>query len=271
MRTRLLLSILCCLLLGAAAEARADYIYFGATSSVEDSGLLAAILPKFTEASGIEVRAIVRGSGQILKLGQRGDLDVLMVHHRASEEAFVAAGHGLYRREVMANDFVILGPAADPASIGDSATAAEALAKIARAGASFLSRGDDSGNHKREVALWRTAGLDPKAGPGGWYHESGSGMGATLNAAAVLDSYLLSDRSSWVTFRNKGDLKILLQGDAALHNRYGIIPVNPARHPHVKAEAAQTLVDWLLSPAGQAAIAGFQVEGRQLFFPIGPE
>ena len=251
-----------------AQPAAADRaIVLASTTSTEVSGLFAHILPPFEAETGIAVRVVAVGTGQALKLAQNGDADVLLVHHRPSEEAFVAEGYGVERFDVMYNDFVLVGPGADPAGIKGLAGAAEALARIAASHAPFASRGDDSGTHKAERALWQAAGVDPAAASGGWYRELGQGMGATLNAAQAMDAYTLSDRATWLAFENKGALEILVEGDPALFNQYGVILVNPARHPHVDAAGGQAFIDWLLSPAGQGAIAGFHISGAQLFFP----
>ena len=246
-------------------------ITLASTTSTENSGLFAHILPRFTAASGIAVRVVAVGTGQALRLARNGDADVLLVHHRASEENFVAEGFGVKRYDVMANDFVILGPAGDPARIAKSGDAPGALKKIAAAESPFASRGDDSGTHKKELELWRAAGTDPRtdtgAASGAWYRETGSGMGATLNAAVAMGAYALADRATWVAFANKGDHRVLVEGDARLVNPYGVILVNPVRHRHVKARDGQAFIDWLISEAGQNAIASFRVDGQQLFFP----
>ena len=252
---------------GTAAPAAEPFITLASTTSTENSGLFAHLLPRFTAATGIEVRVVAVGTGQALRLARNGDADVLLVHHRRSEEGFVAAGFGVARHEVMANDYVLVGPAADPAAIGGLADAAAALARVAASESNFVSRGDDSGTHKKEMGLWRAAGRDPAAAGGGWYRETGSGMGATLNTAAAMGAYALADRATWVSFRNKGDLQILVEGDPRLVNPYGVILVNPERHPHVKAAEGQAFIDWLRSAEGQAAIAAFRVDGQQLFFP----
>lgn len=243
------------------------FIVVQSTTSTQNSGLLEAILPAFEASSGIDVRVVAVGTGQAIKNAELGDGDVLLVHARAAEDAFVAAGWGVERRDVMYNDFVLVGPAEDPAGLRGGADAVAALSQIAAAGAVFASRGDDSGTHKAERALWAAAGVDPLAGSGSWYRETGSGMGATLNAAVAMGAYVLTDRATWVAFGNPGGLEILVEGDARLFNPYGVILVNPARHPHVKAAEGQMFIDWLTGPAGQAAIAGFRVAGQQLFFP----
>jgi len=252
-----------------AAEARAEpaAITLASTTSTENSGLFAHLLPRFTEATGIAVRVVAVGTGQALRLARNGDADVLLVHHRPSEEAFVAAGFGVERHGVMYNDFVLVGPRADPAALRGLDDAAAALARVAQARAPFASRGDDSGTHKKERGLWAAAGIDPSAASGAWYRETGSGMGATLNAAAGMGAYALTDRATWLAFQNKGDLEVLVEGDERLFNPYGVILVNPARHPHVRAREGQAFIDWLISNQGQAAIAAYRLDGRQLFFP----
>ena len=252
-----------------AAPAAGDtkFIVVQSTTSTQDSGLFTYLLPKFTEKSGVEVRVIAVGTGQALKNAERGDGDVVLVHAKAAEEAFVAAGFGVTRFDVMYNDFVIVGPAEDPAKIAGSKDVKAALNAIAASKAPFASRGDDSGTHKAELALWKTAGVDAKAASGTWYRETGSGMGPTLNTAVGLGAYVLADRATWVSFKNKGNFKIVVEGDKPLLNQYGVILVNPAKHPHVKVQQGQAFVDWLLSADGQAAIAGFKINGEQLFFP----
>jgi len=224
-------------------------------------------LPQFTAATGIAVRVVAVGTGQALRIARNGDADVLLVHHRPSEEAFVAEGHGVARYDVMFNDFVLVGPRADSARLRGLDDAATALARVAAARAPFASRGDDSGTHKKELGLWAAAGLDPGAASGTWYRETGSGMGATLNAAAAMGAYALTDRATWLAFRNKGDLEVLVEGDRRLFNPYSAILVNPARHPHVHAREGQAFIDWLISGPGQDAIAAYRLDGRQLFFP----
>jgi len=251
-----------------AQEARR--ITLASTTSTRDSGLLDFLLPRFTARTGIAVRVVAVGTGHALALGRRGDVDALLVHDRDSEDAFVASGHGLFRRDVMFNDFVILGPAADPAGLRGAKSAAAALRRVAARRALFLSRGDDSGTHKAELRLWASAGIAPRAHSGHWYRETGSGMGAALNTAAQLNAYLLSDRSTWLAFKNPGGLQILVQGDPLLHNPYGVLVVNPARHPHVQAGAARQFANWLTGAEGQAAIGAFRRQGQPLFFPAAP-
>lgn len=248
--------------------AQEKFITLASTTSTDNSGLFAAILPKFQAQLGISVRVVAVGTGQAIRLAERGDADVLLVHHTPSEEKFVARGFGVKRYDVMYNDFVITGPSADPAKISGLASAAEALKKVAAAQAIFVSRGDDSGTHKAEQRLWRSAGINPvTAGRGGWYREVGTGMGAALNIATGLGGYILTDRGTWVSFANKGSQKILLEGDAALFNQYGVVAVNPARHAHVKSAEANKFVTWLTGAPGQAAIAAFRRAGEQLFTP----
>ena len=240
-----------------------ETITVASTTSIEASGLFGHILPLFTADTGLTVQVVAQGTGQALETGRRGDADVVFVHAKSDEVAFVAAGFGVERFDVMHNDFVIVGPAADPAGVRIAPDAAAALAAIAAAAAAFVSRGDDSGTHKAERKLWKAAGVAPA---GKWYRETGSGMGPTLNTAAQMGAYVLADRGSWLGFGNKADLGVLSQGDPALFNPYGVILVNPLRHPHVKAAAGQAFIDWLLSDRGQAAIDGFAIGGEQAFF-----
>jgi tungstate transport system substrate-binding protein len=248
-------------------------ITLASTTSTEQSGLFNHLLPAFTRDTGIAVRVVAVGTGQALDIARRGDADAVLVHDRAAEERFVAEGFGGPRRPVMYNDFVIAGPASDPARIGGLKDAAEALRRIAAAGVAFVSRGDRSGTHAAELRLWEAAGLDPTTGRGRWYREVGQGMGPALNTAAAQGAYILTDRGTWLSFRNRQDLRILVEGDARLFNQYGVMVVNPERHPHVKAADARRFVEWLVSPAGQTVIASYKVNGEQLFFPnaAGPE
>jgi len=261
--------ILLLVLFGLACRpaAAATEILVVSTTSTEQSGLFAHLLPIFTRESGIGVRVVALGTGQALDAARRGDADVVLVHDRAAEERFVAAGHGGPRHPIMFNDFVIIGPAADPAGIAGLRVAAAALAKIAAAGAPFISRGDRSGTHTAELRLWQQAGVDPATGRARWYREIGQGMGPALNTAAAQGAYLLADRGTWLSFRNRQDLTILLAGDVRLFNQYGAMLVNPARHPHVQAAAGQAFIDWLRGPAGQAAIGAYRIGGAALFFP----
>lgn len=261
-----------CVLFGFLAAvgtvaAQEKFITVSSTTSTEQSGLFGAILPQFKAKTGIAVRVVAQGTGQALKTGEKGDADVVFVHDPASEKKFVEAGFGVKRQEVMYNDFVIVGPEADPAGVKDMQDVDAALKKIAAARAPFASRGDDSGTHKAERRLWQAAGVDLKAGTGGWYRETGSGMGPTLNTASGMNAYTLTDRGTWLSFKNRGELTVLVQGDPRLFNQYGVILVNPDRHPHVKRAEGQALIDWLVSQEGQKAIADFRVNGEQLFFP----
>ncbi len=248
------------------SEPEAVFIILGSTTSTRDSGLLADLTERFRARTGIEVRVIAAGTGRALEYGRRGDVDMLLVHHRPSEDAFVAEGYAPYRRDLMYNDFVIVGPPDDPAKIRGTSTATDALAAIAASESPFLSRGDDSGTHKKEHGLWAEAGIDPGPHSGTWYRETGSGMGATLNVAAEMAAYTLTDRGTWLASANHQDLEILLEGDPPLRNPYGLLPIDPERHPHVKFEAAETFIHWLLSDEGLDAIDAFKVRGEQLFF-----
>ena len=254
-------------LIALALPARAETVTLLSTTSTQNSGLLDAILPLFEESTGHAVRVVAVGTGQALRLAERGDGDVLLVHAREAEEAFVAAGFGTERRDVMYNDFVLVGPAADPAGIAGTEDAAAALAAIAAARAPFASRGDDSGTHRAEMRLWALAGIDPVPASGTWYREMGQGMGAVLNAAVAMDAYALTDRATWAAFGNKRGHRVLLEGDPPLFNPYGVIQVDPAKREGGNAAGAAALVEWLTSPEGQAAIAAFRVDGQPVFFP----
>ena len=264
-RRGILPMLLAAVALPAMAQERS--ITVASTTSTEQSGLFGHILPIFTRETGIAVRVVALGTGQALDVGRRGDADVVFVHDRAAEERFVAEGFGGPRRHVMFNDFVITGPASDPARIAGLGDTAEALRRIAAARAPFISRGDRSGTHAAELRLWQQAGVDPATGRGQWYREVGQGMGPALNTAAAQGAYILADRGTWLSFRNRQDQRILIEGDTRLFNQYGVMLVNAQRHPHVKAADAQRFIDWLLSAAGQAAIAGYRINGEQLFFP----
>jgi len=263
----LVLALAAVLSLAATPAPAETYITVASTTSTQNSGLFDAVLPGFTATSGIAVRVVAVGTGAALRLARSGDADVLLVHHKPSEQQFVRDGYGVARHDLMYNDFVIVGPRGDPAGVGGGRDAGAALAKIAGSGAVFVSRGDDSGTHKRELALWSRGQVDPRGASGRWYRETGAGMGATLNTAAALDAYTLSDRGTWLSFRNKQDLVVLVAGDPALRNDYGVILVSAERHPHVKSAAGQAFIDWLLSEPGRAAIAAHKVGGEQLFFP----
>ncbi|PQO23248.1 sulfate transporter [Rhodobacteraceae bacterium WD3A24] len=252
---------------GVATAQDDDSIIVQSTTSTANSGLYDHLLPIFEGATGIEVHVVAVGTGQAIRNARNCDGDVLLVHARPAERRFVADGMGVERFDLMYNDFVIVGPEADPAGIGGMEDAQEALAAIAGAEAVFASRGDDSGTHKTEMALWADTGIDPAAHSGAWYRETGSGMGATLNAGVGMGAYVMTDRATWTSFANKGDFGILVEGDADLHNQYGVILVNPEACPSVNAEDGRAFIDWLLSPAGQAAIAAHEVDSRQLFFP----
>jgi tungstate transport system substrate-binding protein len=243
------------------------FITVASTTSTENSGLFGYLLPMFQEKTGIEVRVVAVGTGQAIELARNGDADVLFVHHKPSEEQFVAEGFGVERHEVMYNDYVIVGPASDPAGVKGSKDVVDAMGKIAGAEAPFASRGDDSGTHKAELALWDEAGIDVAGASGTWYRETGSGMGPTLNTAAGMDAYALTDRGTWLAFDNRQNLEIAVEGDPRLFNQYGIILVSPAKHPHVKADLGQTFIDWVLSDEGQEAIGGFEINGQRAFFP----
>ncbi|KJB96977.1 tungsten ABC transporter substrate-binding protein [Skermanella aerolata KACC 11604] len=253
---------------GLPAVAQDEFITVASTTSTEQSGLFDYLLPLFKAKTGLDVHVVAQGTGQAIETGRRGDADVLFVHDTKSEEKFVADGFAKKRYDVMYNDFVIVGPAADPAGVKGLKDAETALKKIAAAKAPFASRGDDSGTHKAEQRLWQMAEVDvTSAGTGGWYRSTGSGMGPTLNTSAAMDAYALTDRGTWLNFRNRGNLTILVEGDKRLFNQYGVMAVNPAKHPHVKLEDGALFVNWLLSKEGQDAIAGYKINGEQLFFP----
>jgi tungstate transport system substrate-binding protein len=258
------------LCLAAPATAQERLITVASTTSTEQSGLFGHILPFFEKAAGIRVRVVALGTGQALDTGRRGDADVVFVHDQAAEEKFVAEGYGVARHEVMYNDFILVGPRGDPAATAGK-DILEGLRRIAAVDAAkrpiFVSRGDKSGTHAAELRYWKAAGIDLDAIKGPWYRDTGSGMGPALNMAASSNAYILSDRGTWLAFRNKGDLAILVEGDTRLFNQYGAILVNPAKHPHVKAADGQRFIDWLVSPAGQQAIADYKIGGEQLFFP----
>jgi tungstate transport system substrate-binding protein len=237
------------------------------TTSTEQSGLFRHLLPLFEKKAGIQVRVVALGTGQALELGKRGDADVVFVHAKQLEEKFVAEGFGVQRFEVMYNDFVLVGPKSDPAKIGGTQDIVAGLQQIRTAQAPFASRGDRSGTHFAELQLWKAAGIDIEKSKGPWYRDTGSGMGPTLNTASGMNAYALTDRGTWLSFRNRGDLVISVEGDPRLFNQYGVILVNPAKHPHVKKDMGQTFIDWIVSPDGQAAIAAYKIGGEQLFFP----
>ncbi len=236
------------------------------TTSTDNSGLLDYILPIFEKKTGIKVHVVAVGTGQALKNARNGDGDILLVHAKSAEEEFVQNGYGVQRFDVMFNDFVIIGPENDPAKIKDETDVTAALKKIATAKTPFVSRGDDSGTHKKELDLWRSTGVKPTK-EDSWYRESGSGMGATLNIAVGMNGYTMTDRATWIAFKNKKKMQLVVEGDKRLFNQYGVILVNPKKHKNVKAKAGQAFIDWLLGPEGQASIKSFKVNGKQLFFP----
>jgi len=249
------------------AIAQDRFITVASTTSTEQSGLFGHLLPRFAEASGVQVKVVAVGTGQALDIGRRGDADVVFVHDKVAEQKFLAEGFGVKRYDVMYNDFVVIGPKADPAHIAGGKDVADALRKIAETRASFVSRGDRSGTHEAELRLWKEAGIDLGAVKGDWYREIGQGMGAALNMASSANAYLLSDRGTWLSFKNRGELAVLTEGDRRLFNQYGVMLVNPARHAGVKAADGQAFIDWLVSPQGQQTIADYKVGGEQLFFP----
>ena len=252
---------------GGSYAAGEKVIVVQSTTSTQNSGLYDYLLPKFKAATGITVRVVAVGTGQALKNAENGDGDVLIVHAKSSEEKFVADGFGLSRQNLMYNDFVVVGPSDDPTELSGSGTAVDAFTRASQGSAAFTSRGDNSGTHKKEMSVWKAAGIDPTTASGSWYRELGAGMGATLNTTALMGAYTLTDRATWISFKNKQNLGIVVQGDPSLFNQYGIIMVNPARHAHVKQELAQTFIDWMTGAEGQAAIAAYTLEGKQLFTP----
>jgi len=248
------------------AQAQQHSITVASTTSTEQSGLFKHLLPRFTERTGIAVKVVALGTGQALDVGRRGDADVVFVHDKAAEEKFLADGFAAGRQDVMYNDFIIVGPKGDPAKAAGKDVLV-GLRKIAEAKAPFISRGDRSGTHAAELRYWTDAGLDLNAAKGDWYKEIGQGMGPALNTASAQNAYVLTDRGTWLSFKNRGDLAVLVEGDQRLFNQYGVMLVNPAKHPNVKAAEGQAFIDWLVSPEGQAAIAAYKIEGEQLFFP----
>jgi tungstate transport system substrate-binding protein len=249
------------------AHAAGSFITLASTTSTEQSGLFKLLLPMYSKRTGVQVRVVALGTGQALDMARRGDADVVLVHDRVAEERFVAEGFGVRRQDVMYNDFVLLGPMTDSAQVAGGTDIVESLKKIALAKAPFVSRGDRSGTHAAELRLWKVAGLDPSTGRGTWYRETGSGMGPALNTASAMNAYLLADRGTWLSFKNQGQLRIVVEGDARLFNQYGVILVDPGRHVHVKRELSQQFIDWVVSAEGQAAIASYRIGGEQLFFP----
>ena len=248
------------------SPAQQKFIVVASTTSTEQSGLFNHLLPAFEKKSGIKVRVVAVGTGQALDLGRRGDADVVFVHDKPAEEKFVADGFGVRRLEVMHNDFILIGPKSDPAK-ARGRDIVEGLKKVAAMKAVFVSRADKSGTHAAELRYWRDAGIDIDRQKGAWYRETGAGMGPALNTASSMDAYILADRGTWLSFRNRGNLDVVVQGDTRLFNQYGVMLVNPAKHPHVKKDLGQSFIDWLISAEGQQIIAGYKINGEQLFFP----
>jgi len=263
---RHLIAIAACVVLGGPAFAQEKSIVVASTTSTQDSGLFGHILPLFKDKTGIAVRVVAQGTGQALDTGRRGDADVVFVHARAAEEKFVAEGAGVKRYPVMYNDFVLIGPESDPAGVKGTKDIVAALKAIKEKGAAFISRGDKSGTHQAELNLWTVAGVDIAKDKGAWYKEIGQGMGAALNTASASNAYVLADRGTWLSFKNRGPLAIVVEGDKRLFNQYGVILVNPQKYPNVKQELGQQFIDWLVSPEGQKAIADYKINGEQLFY-----
>jgi tungstate transport system substrate-binding protein len=261
----LLATVIC--LAAFASPAQEKFITVASTTSTEQSGLFGYLLPIYEQQTGVKVRVVALGTGQALDVGRRGDADVVFVHARAAEEKFLAEGQGVKRYPVMYNDFVLIGPKNDPAKIAESKDILSALKKIAAAQAPFVSRGDRSGTHMAELELWKGAGVDIDESKGPWYRDTGQGMGPALNTAASMGAYILTDRGTWLAFKNRGDLEILVEGDKRLFNQYGVMLVNPDKHPNVKRDLGQQFIDWLVSAAGQKAIADYKINGQQLFYP----
>jgi len=259
--------ILACVIAVAGLAAHADALRLAVTTSFSNSGLSDILLPEIAADLDLQVQMLVVGTGQALRLGRAGDVDAILVHSRAAEEAFVAEGYATHRREIMYNDFVLIGPAADPARVREADGIGDALARVARTAAVFVSRGDDSGTHRRELSLWTQADVDTETADPAWYRAAGAGMGTTLNVAVGMNGYVLSDRASWLNFANKSDLEILFQGDPALYNQYAYLPIDPARYPHVKNDLANKLEDWLVSDKAQAMIGAYSIDGQTLFVP----
>ena len=257
--------------IGLAASAQERFITVASTTSTEQSGLFGYLLPIFEKQTGIKVHVVALGTGQALDVARRGDADVVFVHAKAAEEKFLAEGEGVKRFPVMYNDFVLIGPKSDPAKVGGGKDILVAFKKIETAHAPFVSRGDRSGTHMAELALWKASGIDLDKAKGPWYRDTGQGMGPALNTAASMGAYVLADRGTWLAFKNRADLTILVEGDKRLFNQYGVMLVNPAKHPNVKKDLGQQFVDWVVSPAGQQAIAGYKINGEQLFYPNASE
>ena len=251
---------------GALQAQSGESITVSSTTSTEQSGLFKHLLPLFEKETGITVKVVAVGTGQALDIGRRGDADVVFVHDRAAEQKFVAEGFGIERKPVMYNDFVLIGPKSDPAGVAGAKEIVPALKKIAESKSPFVSRGDRSGTHAAELRFWKQAEVDPTQGSGQWYRETGSGMGPSLNSASAMNAYILADRGTWLSFKNRGELAIAVEGDKRLFNQYGVMLVNPQKHPHVKQKAGQAFIDWLVSPKGQEAINAYKIDGEQLFF-----
>jgi len=270
MKVRFFLTALLALLMAAppvAVTAAEKFITLVGTTSTDNSGLYGKILPLFTARTGIKVRVVSVGTGRAVNIAGNGDADVLLVHHRPSEDVFIAEGYGVKRFDVMYNDFIIVGPKNDPVGITDLKSVADGMARIAKTRSAFVSRGDDSGTHKKELSLWSMAGINAAKASGTWYREAGAGMGATLNTASAMLAYTLADRGTWLKFENRGGLRLLVENDPLLFNPYGVILINPKRHPHVKARMGQAFINWITGPEGQAAIGAYKIKGRQAFFP----
>ncbi len=244
-----------------------NFITVASTTSTEQSGLFKHLLPAYEKKTGVQVRVVALGTGQALDMGKRGDADVVFVHAKSAEEKFIAEGYGVKRLPVMYNDFVLIGPKSDPAKVAGGKDILEALRKVKGAAAPFVSRGDRSGTHMAELALWKSSGIEIEKEKGPWYRDTGQGMGPALNTASSMNGYILADRGTWISFKNRGDLAILVEGDKRLFNQYGVILVNPEKHKHVKKELGQAFIDWVVSPDGQKAIADYKIGGEQLFFP----
>ena len=260
-------ALIAALAASSPAGAQEKFITVASTTSTEQSGLFGHLLPVYTKKTGVQVRVVALGTGQALDVGRRGDADLVFVHDKPAEEKFVAEGFGVERREVMYNDFVLIGPKSDPARVAGGKDIVAAFRKIQAAQAPFVSRGDNSGTHAAELRLWKDAGIDLASARGPWYRETGSGMGPALNTASALNAYVLADRGTWLSFRNRGDLAVVVEGDTRLFNRYGVMLVNPARHPHVKKDLGQAFIDWIVSEEGQRVIADYRIGGEQLFYP----
>jgi tungstate transport system substrate-binding protein len=267
MISKILISIILLTSFIPTVAAQARFITVASTTSTEQSGLFRHLLPIFEKKTGTQVRVVALGTGQALDLARRGDADVVFVHAKSAEEKFIAEGHGVKRLPVMYNDFVLVGSRSDPAKVAGGKDIVEALRKVKAAAAPFVSRGDRSGTHMAELALWKTAGIDIAADKGPWYRDTGQGMGPALNTASSMNGYILTDRATWISFKNRGELAIVVEGDKRLFNQYGVILVNPEKHPSVKKELGQSFVDWVVSPDGQKAIADYKIGGEQLFFP----